>query len=214
MTAPSSRKDHPIFVRFYERLSRAGDQGWEGPLRDELCAELEGRVLEVGAGNGVNFGHYRAAEEVVAIEPEPNMIRLASDRAREATVRVRVVRASAERVPFADRMFDAAVCSLVLCTIPDPGAALTEIRRTLRPEGVLRVYEHVRAPGGWTARMQDLIERPWGFFAGGCHPNRDTVRALEGAGFEVEVRSFNPPVPGSRLLPHVLGEARLRTPAP
>jgi ubiquinone/menaquinone biosynthesis C-methylase UbiE len=208
------RSEHPVFVRFYERLSRATDEGWEGGLRDEVCADLRGRILEVGAGNGVNFGHYRTAERVMAIEPEPNMLRLAADRAGTAPVPVSLVRASAERLPFGDAVFDAAVCSLVLCTIPDPRAALAEVRRVLRPDGVLRIYEHVRASRGGVAQVQDLIERPWGFFAGGCHPNRDTVGALHLAGFEVDVRSFRPPVFGSWLLPHVLGEARPRTPAP
>jgi ubiquinone/menaquinone biosynthesis C-methylase UbiE len=188
-------------------MTRASEGGWEGEAREELCADLTGRVLEVGAGNGANFGHYRRASRVEACEPEPNMMGLAVPRAREAAVPVGLVRADAERLPFADAVFDAAVCSLVLCTIPGPVGALREIRRVLRPGGVLRLYEHVRASGRAAARFQDLIERPWGLFAGGCHPNRDTVATLQQEGFVVRVRSFRPPVVGW-VLPHVIGEAR------
>jgi ubiquinone/menaquinone biosynthesis C-methylase UbiE len=208
-----SRRQHPLFARFYERLTRASEGGWEGEVRDELCADLTGQVLEVGAGNGGNLVHYREAAHVVACEPEPNMLRLAVPRAAEAAVPVGLVQADGEHLPFGDDAFDAVVCSLVLCTIPDPKAALREIRRILRPSGALRVYEHVRASSRNLARLQDLIERPWGLFAGGCHPNRDTVASLAAEGFEVRVRTFRPPVIGGALLPHVIGEARATGPS-
>ena len=204
------RRDHPLFVRFYERLARATEKGWEGEVRDEVCGDLEGRVLEVGAGNGMNFGHYRRAASVVACEPEPNMLRLAAPRARAAAVPVHLVRAAGERLPFRDGSFDAVLCSLVLCTIADPGAAIAEMRRVMRAEGVVRLYEHVRAESPRMAKLQDVIERPWGFFAGGCHPNRDTLGNLERGGFAVQVRSFRPPMLGGWLVPHVVGEARVR----
>ncbi len=209
-SAPStSRRDHPVFARFYERLATATEKGWEGDLRDEICGDLEGRVLEIGAGTGMNFGHYRRARVVIAFEPEPNMLRLATPRAQAASVPIRLVRAAGERLPFRDQAFDAVVCSLVLCTIQDPMAAIAEMRRVLRPDGVVRLYEHVRAERPRLARLQDLIERPWGFFAGGCHPNRDTVANLERGGFAVQARTYRPPFFGASFVPHVVGEARL-----
>lgn len=212
MTAPrgTRRREHPVFARFYERLARASEKGWEGDLRDEVCGDVEGRLLEIGAGNGMNFEHYRRAGSVVACEPEPNMLQLAAPRARGASVPVRLVRAAGERLPFRDHAFDAVVCSLVLCTIGDPMAAIGEIRRVLRPDGVVRLYEHVRAEDRRMAWFQDVIERPWGFFAGGCHPNRDTVANLERGGFALRIRTFRPPFVGASFVPHVVGEARVR----
>lgn len=209
-TPRTRRRKHPFFARFYERLAQATEKGWEGELRDEICGDVEGLVLEIGAGNGMNFGHYRRARLVIACEPEPNMIRLSAPRARAASVPVRLARASGERLPFADRTFDAVVCSLVLCTIDDPVAAIAEFRRVLRPDGVLRVYEHVRAESRGWARLQDVIEMPWGWFAGGCHPNRDTAGSLERGGFELAVRTFRPPMIVGGIVPHVVGEARIR----
>jgi ubiquinone/menaquinone biosynthesis C-methylase UbiE len=204
----SRRRNHPIFARVYDRLTRACEGGWEGDAREELCAGVTGRVLEVGAGGGANFAHYRDAALVVGSEPEPTMARQAQGRARGAAVPVRVIRADAEDLPFADRAFDAVVCSLVLCTIGDPDRALAEIRRVLRPDGVLRVYEHVRSSSRRVAGLQDIVNRPWGLIAGQCHPNRDTSAALERAGFTLRLRAFRPPVPGGWFLPHVIGEAR------
>ncbi|MFN2589903.1 MAG: class I SAM-dependent methyltransferase [Actinomycetota bacterium] len=206
---PRPLRAHPWFARFYERIAVKAEDAWEASIRDELCADLTGAVLEVGAGNGLNFAHYRRAGVVVACEPEPNMLRLAQPRADAAPVPVRLVRGSAEEVPFPDETFDAVVCSLMLCSVRDPAAAVAEIRRVLRPGGVIRLYEHVRSPNRRLARIQDLIERPWGWFGGGCHPNRDTVGELERGGFVVDVRPVRVPIPGSAVLPHVLGEGRI-----
>jgi len=128
-------------------------------------------------------------------------------RTSDEPARVLPVRASAEALPFKDGVFDAAVASLVLCTVPRPDRAAAEIRRTLRPGATLRFYEHVRSGEDHRlARWQDRLERPWGFFAGGCHPNRDTVRMLLEAGFVVRWRSFT--MPNAWLAgPHVVGEA-------
>ncbi|HJP65884.1 MAG TPA: class I SAM-dependent methyltransferase [Actinomycetota bacterium] len=209
----SRRRNHPHFARFYERLTPRCDDAWEGDLRAELCAPVTGRVLEIGAGNGPNFRHYREGVSVVAVEPEPTMIKLAEPRAREADATIRLVRGDALALPFPDGSFDVVVCSLVLCTIPDPDRALREIRRVVRPDGVVRLYEHVRSTDPTVAAIQDVVRWPWALFAGGCHPNRDTAAAVERAGFALHVRRFKPPFAGSWFVPHLIGEARPTAPA-
>lgn len=201
------RPNHPVFALLYDWLA-APAQRWEARHRRALCAGARGLVLELGAGTGLNFAHYRSARRVVAVEPEPHMLRRAARRAGEAPVPVSLVAAVAEALPFRDGAFDAVVCSLVLCSVRDPGRALEECGRVLAPDGELRLYEHVRSPRPGVARLQDRVERPWRWLAGGCHPNRDTVGALRARGFHVEVRAFDPPVPGGSFLPHVLGVAR------
>jgi SAM-dependent methyltransferase len=196
---------HPIFARFYERLSRATDR-IEREYRQELAGPARGRVLEIGVGNGLNLEHYRDAELVVAADPEPSMLALAGPRARAAAVPVRLIRARAERLPFLDASFDTAVCSLVLCSVEDPGRSVEEIRRVLRPGGALRFWEHVRSFGRAAGRVQDVIAPAWGLFSGGCHPNRDTLSTIRRAGFEVEARPF-PLGPPSPVRPQVLGTA-------
>jgi ubiquinone/menaquinone biosynthesis C-methylase UbiE len=201
-------KEHPVFASLWDRIVRMGGKP-ELENRRELIGGASGRVLEVGAGTGLNFRLYGEAVEVVAIEPEPNMARRARERAAGAAARVRLLRASAEELPFGDAAFDTVVASLVFCTIPDPGRAAREVGRVLKPGGTLRLYEHVRSPRPRGARWQDRFLPVWRFFGGGCHPNRDTVATFREAGFDVEVRSFDlgPPSP---VRPHVLGVARPR----
>jgi ubiquinone/menaquinone biosynthesis C-methylase UbiE len=201
-------RTHPVFARVYERISKAVNAAGEIEFRAELAGEASGRVLEPGAGNGLNLAHYRRVEMVVAMEPEPTMLRLAAERARAAPVTVRLVRGAAEELPFPDGSFDTVVVSLMLCSVSDPDAAVSEFGRVLRPGGTLRFLEHVRSRRPLWAGIQDVVAEPWSWFAGGCHPNRDTPATLRAAGFDVRGRgfSFGPPSP---CRPHVLGVARL-----
>lgn len=177
---------HPIFARFYELLSRADESSGEAEHRREMLAGLQGRVIEVGAGNGLNFKHYPASvAEVVAVEPEDYLRRRAQEAAGEASVPIRVVDGVADQLPAEDASFDAGVASLVLCTVPDQGAALAELHRVIRPGGELHFYEHVVANDARFARWQRRAQPVWTFFAGGCHPDRDTGAAIEAAGFEI-----------------------------
>ncbi len=179
---------HPLFARFFDRLSRAMEPQ-VGPRRDELLAGLSGRVLEVGAGNGINFGHYPASvDEVVAIEPEPYMRAKAQEAATNAALPVIVQPGMAEELDFADGSFDAAVVCLVLCSVGTPSRALAELYRVLRPGGELRFFEHVRAHRPAIARLQAMVDgsRLWPSLAGGCHCSRDTVGSIEAAGFRVQ----------------------------
>ncbi|HEV3475012.1 MAG TPA: class I SAM-dependent methyltransferase, partial [Actinomycetota bacterium] len=196
-----------FFARAWDTIVRLGGRE-ELRNRTELLSGTRGRVLEVGAGSGLNFRLYPPeVEQVVAVEPEPTMASRAAERARRADVPVKMVRATAEALPFRDETFDTVVLCLVFCSVDDPVRAASQVRRVLRPGGELRVYEHVRSASPRAARWQDRFERPWGVVGGGCHPNRDTVATLRASGFEVDVRRL-PVGPPSPARPHVLGTAR------
>jgi ubiquinone/menaquinone biosynthesis C-methylase UbiE len=202
---------HPGFARMYERISAESEQRGTAEHRDRALAGLSGRVIEVGAGNGLNFGHYPdTVTEVVAVEPE-NFLRALAEKAAElAPVPVRVLAGHADALPAADATFDAAVASLVLCSVPHVAGALAEIRRVLRPGGELRFLEHVRSATPWLGWLQDAVTPLWSRAAGGCHPNRDTTAAIRAAGFQIEQLNRFSYAP-LRFVPphaHILGRAR------
>jgi SAM-dependent methyltransferase len=178
---------HPRFARVYPAVAARADRRGAAEHRRRLLEGLAGRVVEVGAGNGRNFVHYPPSVlEVVAIEPEPTLRALAAGADHAVPVQVRD--GSADALPFADGELDAAVVSLVLCSVPDQAAALAEIRRVLRPGGELRFYEHV-IPGGTVKRGAfRLADRTglWPKVAAGCHLARDTAGAIAAAGFVIE----------------------------
>lgn len=201
-----------MFAFFYGLCGRAADRAGLRERRAALLPWARGRVVEIGAGTGLNFPHYpETVTEVVATEPEPHMLTRARKAAGEARVPIRLEQASAERLPLEDGSMDTAVSSLVLCSVPDLADALAEIRRVLRPRGRLLFLEHVRGPeGSRLARWQDRLERPWGWIGAGCHPNRDIVRAIRGAGFAVEeLARFDLGGTLVPVRPHVSGVARV-----
>jgi ubiquinone/menaquinone biosynthesis C-methylase UbiE len=200
-------REHPIFARVYERLALACDRAGERDHRIEMAGGAAGRVLEVGAGTGLNFEHYGKGSTVTALEPDPTMLRFAGERAARAPVPVRLARGVAEALPFPDDAFDTVVVSLALCSVRYPHQVAGEMHRVLRRDGELRFLEHVRSPSPRWAMVQDLVTPLWSMFSGGCHPNRDTVAALQEAGFVVTSRRF-PFGPPSPARPHVLGTAR------
>jgi ubiquinone/menaquinone biosynthesis C-methylase UbiE len=202
---------HPRFARYYARLAATMDRHGAAEHRARLVAGLSGRVIEVGAGHGGNFAHYPSAvTEVLAVEPDDYLRGLAVVAAASAPVPVRVVAGHADALPAADAALDAAVTSLVLCTVPDQASALAEIHRVLAPGGQLRFYEHVRSEYRLLAALQDAVVPIWSRAAGGCHPNRDTAAAVAAAGFTLEhVERFG--FRAAALAPplaHVLGTAR------
>lgn len=209
---------HPLFARFYARCGPVMDaRAGFGAHREDLLAGLTGRVIEIGAGSGLNFRHYpRAVSEVVAIEPERHLRRLAADAARRADVPVDVVPGVAEALPVKSEGFDAAVASLVLCSVRDQKRALAELHRVLRPGGELRLLEHCRGESRGQAALQWAADHTlWPLLFGGCRTGRDTLSAVEAAGFELlELRRFRVPerAKGPALpLPsssHVLATAR------
>ncbi|WP_098959445.1 class I SAM-dependent methyltransferase [Pseudonocardia sp. N23] len=153
-----------------------------GPRRAALVGELTGRVMDVGAGTGANLPHYRRADEVIAVEPDPAMRRRLTARVADARVPVTVIAADGETLPAEDGTVDSVVFTLVLCTVPDPAQALAEARRVLRPGGTLLALEHVLGHGRaalWRRRLDPL----WTRAAAGCHLDRDTETTIRAAGF-------------------------------
>ncbi len=203
---------HPVFARVFERLSAKEQEQGAAEHREELLAGLEGRVIEVGAGHGLNFAHYPATvTEVIAVEPEDYLRRKALQAAAQAAVNVKVVDGLADALPAEDASCDAGVASLVLCGVPSQAAALAELRRVIRPGGELRFYEHVISESPGLARFQHAITPVWRQFAGGCHADRDTKAAIEQAGFVIEQSRgflFRPSLLVAPVAPHILGVAR------
>ncbi|MBB6547929.1 class I SAM-dependent methyltransferase [Nonomuraea rubra] len=202
---------HPRFAQAYARVAELVDRRGAYEHRRRLLAGAEGRVIEVGAGNGRNFAHYPpAVTRVVAVEPEDTLRRLAATQAQSAPVPVSVVPGHAEELPADDGTFDVVVMSLVLCSVPSQPRALAEAVRVLRPGGQLRFYEHVRPANPAFGLLADVVTPLWRRFAGDCRPNRDTLGAIRRAGFEVvEAERFGfAPQPGAPRLTHVLGYAR------
>lgn len=206
---PSRRR---LFGRYYARMSPALDTEGFAEYRRLLLAGLAGQVIEVGAGNGLNFAHYPATVTgVLAVEPNPVLREAAGRNAADAPVPVEVRDGHAERLPAPDGAFDAAVASLVLCSVADQQAVLREIRRVLRPGGQFRFLEHVRATTTGLRQVQRLADATlWPLLCGGCRTGRDTLAAIAAAGFTVgpvvEFRfpELRLPLPAS---PHVYGEA-------
>ena len=206
-------RPNPRFAKAYLRVAAKAETRGVAAHRDELLADLAGVVCEVGAGPGLNFARYPSTvTRVIAVEPEPTLRAHAAEVADSAQMRVEVRDGTADDLPVEDASCDAVVLSLVMCTVPDPVAALAEVRRVLRPGGQLRFYEHVRSEHRVVAVAEDLIAPLWARFAGGCHPNRDTVATLDAAGFEVPaVRRFG--FSAQRGIPptaHAIGRGNLR----
>jgi ubiquinone/menaquinone biosynthesis C-methylase UbiE len=201
---------HPIFAALYGPLGFCIERLWMGERRARLLKGARGAVLEIGGGTGANLPYYSDVDRVTLAEPDPFMRKRLEPKLGATRAPVEVTAARADALPFHDGTFDTVVSTLVLCTVPDQGSALDEISRVLRPGGRLLFIEHVRATGS-PARWQDRIEPFWRRLFGGCHPNRDTVAAIEEAGFEIETfESFYPPVPLSGVIPHVQGSATVR----
>jgi ubiquinone/menaquinone biosynthesis C-methylase UbiE len=202
---------HPLFARMWKLMARH-EPAQETEHRRRALAGLSGRVIEVGAGTGSNFKHYPdGVTEVVAVEPEPILRAEAVRAAAAAAVPVRVIDGTAERLPAQPGEFDAAIACLVLCSVADPGRALAELQRVIRPGGELRYYEHVvsRRPG--LARSQRLVDHVWPHAFGNCHTSRDTEGSIRAAGFVVEHSEhlWAPPCPlAAPVGPRVIGVAR------
>jgi ubiquinone/menaquinone biosynthesis C-methylase UbiE len=184
-----------LFASVYDRALKATEENGLREVRQALLAGARGRVVEIGAGTGVNLDLYgTGVEDLTLIEPDPHMGAKLRDRLadRESTATVpaappvRLVTAPAEAIPLEDDTFDTAVATLVLCTVPDPVAAIAELSRLLKPGGRLLFVEHVRSKEPGTARWQDRLEKPWRFMADGCHCNRDTAATLTASAFEIE----------------------------
>jgi len=205
---------NPLFVRFYRRNRRSAVKRGENEHRRRALDGLAGVVVELGAGDGANFALYpRTVTQVIAVEPEPRFRAQATEAARTAPVPIRVERGTADALPVGDASVDAVLASLVLCTVPDQAAALAEARRVLKPGGELYFYEHVHSDRQPLRAFLEIADRSrlWPTIGGGCHPARDTLAAIEAAGFTVErcERFDFSPSPIVPRIPHILGSARV-----
>jgi len=176
-----------FFSATYDRFLAGTEEAGLRDRRRETLAAARGRTIDIGAGTGANLGLYpEAVTELVFSEPDPHMAKRLRHKLGESGRRAEAIEAPAERLPFEDSSFDTAVFTLVLCTVPDPAAALAEAARILKPGGKLLFVEHVRAEDARLARWQDRFERPWRFVADGCHCNRDTVATIEASPLTLE----------------------------
>lgn len=181
-----------LFAALYDRTLRDTERAGLAERRERLLAEARGRVLEIGAGTGLNLAHYPDGIETLTLtEPSHAMANHLRDRLKGCHLSVLkggnlsdVIEAGAAELPFEDGAFDTVVATLVLCTVPDPAAALREIKRVLAPGGQLLLIEHVRSDDPGRAKWQDRLETPWRIFGNGCHCNRDTEQLVEAAGFK------------------------------
>lgn len=175
------------FAAIYDRGLRATEEAGLREMRRETLAAASGRTLDLGAGTGVNAGLFPpAVSELVLVEPDPHMLKKLRVKVEGSGKGASVTQSPAENLPFADDSVDTVVFTLVLCTVPDPAAALAESARVLRPGGKLLFVEHVRSRNPDLARWQDRLEKPWRFLADGCHCNRDTVSLIEASPFELQ----------------------------
>lgn len=176
-----------VFTEVYDRGLKAVEDAGLREIRREALSAAAGRTVDIGAGTGANLPLFPpAVSELTLVEPDPHMLKKLRARTGDGDRPTSVVQAGAETLPFEDASFDTAVFTLVLCTVPNPDAALAEAARVLRPGGKLLFVEHVRSQEAGLARWQDRLERPWRFLGDGCHCNRDTGATIEASPFAVE----------------------------
>ena len=202
-------RNHPVFAPLYNALTWVGEHTTLGRWRSEALAPAFGRLLIIGLGPGYDLAHIPpAVTEVIAVEPASAMRKIA--RRKPSGQRLNLVAGVGERLPFPDASVDSVLLALVLCSVDDPVAVLREVKRVLRPGGVICVLEHVRA-GDQTrlGRLQDRSAKAWAAIAGGCQPHRRTRAAFESAGFDTSGLAdrtmwINVPL----LVPHLIGSVR------
>lgn len=201
------------FARYLERREQRRPDLIAREIRRRVLAGLSGDVIEVGSGDGRSFEHYPPeVGRLLAVEPDATARASAAPRAQNAPFPIEIVEGDAGALPAEDAAFDAAVVMGLLCSVPDPAAALHELRRVLRPGGELRFWEHVRSGNVAFRGVQRAVDRLfWTRALGGCETTRDTLAAICAAGFEPEWLDHG--FHSSSLLtittaPYVLGVAR------
>ena len=184
--SPSSAAWLRVMALVYDPFVWLGEMAGMRRRRSTLLSGARGRVVEIGAGTGLNIAQYPdGLDELVLMEPEPAMRRRLARRLQRHARVARIMDAPAEHLPLTDGCVDTVVSTLVLCTVDDPERALHEIARVLRPGGQLLFVEHVRASSPFLAAWQDFLFQPWRSFAGGCCCNRPTVELMRACGFAV-----------------------------
>jgi ubiquinone/menaquinone biosynthesis C-methylase UbiE len=200
-----------IFAALYDRAVAHAERRGLCAWRAKLLEGLRGVVLDAGAGTGANISAFSAlATKILLAEPDSAMrSKLAEKVARTGDPRVEIIDAPFEQLPLPDGSLDAVVSTLVLCTVKNPGAALHEARRVLRPGGRLAFIEHVAAPVGSTrSKLQKVVQPIWGPIADGCHLTRDTEQSILDAGFRMEsIAREEIPTPFLLIRPSIRGIA-------
>jgi SAM-dependent methyltransferase len=200
------------FSALYDRCFKAAEEAGLRDMRREVLAGARGRVLELGAGTGLNLDLYpeEGIESLTLTEPDPHMFKQLRPKLAASNREAELIEAGAEDLPFEDDSFDTVTVTLVLCTVPDQAAALREIRRVLKPGGQLLFLEHVRANDPGLVKWQDRLEKPWHFLGDGCHCNRNTEAGIAAAGFELgEVKHGELPKAPPIVRPLTQGSARV-----
>lgn len=199
------------FTVGYGYAMRRIDERGLRETRRQVLDEAHGRVLDLGTGTGANLPLFpEAVSELVLAEPDIHMQAVLERKVRASERPTELVQAPAERLPFADASFDCVTCTMVMCTMPDPGAGLREVTRVLKPGGKFLFLEHVRSEDPGFARTQDRLERPWRFLADGCHCNRDSLTAIEESPLTVrQVSRGHMPLVPLFMKPLVFGSAVL-----
>lgn len=193
-----------LFAAYYPFVAAKSERAGQARTREELLAGARGRVLEVGAGHGLNLAHYPSGlDELILTDPSPWML-------SRAPAGADIRRAGLPSLPFADGRFDTVVCTYVLCSVDDQAAAVAEIDRVLAPDGTLLFLEHVRAADGSAlGRLQDVIAAPHRLAAAGCRPNRRTEEALAASPLQVDwLVHGRQPSALPTVAPTIMGAAR------
>jgi ubiquinone/menaquinone biosynthesis C-methylase UbiE len=168
-----------LFAKWYDFFMSPLEKRKFKKIRKELLSKATGRVLEVGAGTGINFPFYGAAKHVTAIEPSEHMIERSLAKIHESIVPIKMVKASAEELPFAENTFDTVVATLVFCTIPNPDKALLELKRVCKPDGKILFFEHVKMENPFLAILQEWLTPVWKKVCDGCCLNRNTIELIK-----------------------------------
>ena len=174
------------FPALYDWFMGPAERGRLAAWRRDVVGPVEGETLEIAAGTGIDFQYYRPGVTVTATEPDVNMLQRSRVRAERAAATILLVGADAQALPFRAGSFDTCVVALGLCTIPSPRSALAEVHRVLRPDGKVRLVEHVRVARPVIGWLQDVLTPVWRRLARGCRLNEHSVETVRSAGFQID----------------------------
>jgi SAM-dependent methyltransferase len=205
-----------LFALWYPPLCEIAERAGQRETRHELISQAAGRTLEIGAGSGLNLCHYTAkVSELIVTEPSPHMrkrLRTLLSSSPPPVGSCQLVESKGEELPFEDGSFDTITGTYILCTIADPGRALVEFARVLKPGGQYLFFEHVHAGDDTLlGKFQDQIAGLQRYVAAGCHPNRRTEALLAASPLQVErIDRRNQPRAFPSVRPVIVGSARRR----
>lgn len=173
------------FARYYDAFMKPLEHRYITKWRKELLTNARGKVLEIGAGTGINFPIYEQCDEVFALEPNPYMIEKAEVRRKQASIPITILAGKAEKLPFPNEQFDTIVVTLVLCSVDDPKQAVAEMKRVLKTNGTILLIEHVKMKQPILATLQNMLNPVWKQISDGCHLNRNTEQTINDAGLNI-----------------------------